>query len=188
MKDSIDLGSPSVEAEAFPGTELEMPSRLDFPRPVDTHSILHRMKMRRPQMSRFTSQRKDFLVSKSKRLRMQSVAKVTTDSSRHNSPQRTIPGGGAELSKLKRDRASPLPDINKPLEAIGIVVRTRGKTLFSGGEPLTRQELQAAKKDALRSLNDEDLAMRNTLAGPKKTKTPYDHTARNFFKKAMQVA
>ena len=185
MMDSIDMGGPSVEAEAPPGTELEVPSRFEFPRAVDTHSILHRMKMRRPQMSRFTSQRKDFLVSRCAQLTMQSVAKVAIDSSHQNSPLRSIPGGGAELSKLKRDRASPLPDINKPLEAIGVVLRTRGKTLFTG-EPRTRQELQTAKKDALRSLNDEDLAMRNTLA-QKKIKTPYDSTARNFFKKAMQV-
>ena len=50
--------------DLYPGHDIEAPSRFELQRSVDPQSILHRMKMRRPQMSRFTSQRKEFLVSR----------------------------------------------------------------------------------------------------------------------------
>ena len=76
MKDNVDaLDSSFLKLEThtfqnleanpdlYPDHQVEAPSRFELQRSVDPQSILHRMKMRRPQMSRFTSQRKEFLVS-----------------------------------------------------------------------------------------------------------------------------
>ena len=90
------------------------------------------------------------------------------------------------MSQLKRERASPLPDIAKPLEAIGNVLRQRGKNQLSGAYE-ARREMHEAQKEALLSMHEEKIAARSSLVLKKQTKTPYDNTARVFFKKAMQA-